>query len=94
VLARGLPADSRVDSVMTTPVVTIDAATDLHEAFGIFRANALRRLAVTEDGRLVGMVTVDDLLIDLSADLSDLVRPVTAETLFGHHDSPLPVTTT
>ena len=34
--------------------------------------------------------TVDDLLIDLAADLVDLARPVTAEVLFGHHDAPVP----
>lgn len=39
------------------------------------------------------MITVDDLLVDLAADLSDLARPVTAEVLFAHHDSPVPATT-
>jgi hypothetical protein len=37
------------------------------------------------------MITVDDLLIDLAGDLADLSRPVTAEAVFGHHDSPVPV---
>lgn len=40
-----------------------------------------------------GTITVDDLLIDLAADLADLARPVTAEVLFGHHEQPLPATT-
>jgi hypothetical protein len=39
------------------------------------------------------MVTVDDLLVGLAGDLADLVRPVTAEVLFSHHDSPVPSTT-
>lgn len=89
-LARDLAADARVDAVMSSPVVTIDADTDLHEAFGLFRSHALRRLAVLRDGRFVGMITVDDLLIDLAADLADLARPVTAEVLFAHRDSPVP----
>jgi CBS domain-containing protein len=91
-LARGLDADARVDGVMSSPVVTIDAEQDLHDAFAVFRENALRRLAVVRDGRFVGMLTVDDLLVDLAADLSDLSRPVTAEVLFGHRDSPVPST--
>jgi CBS domain-containing protein len=90
VMARGQDADIRVDAVMTSPVVTIEADADLHDAFALFRANAVRRLAVVRDGRFVGMVTVDDLLIDLAADLSDLARPVTAEVLFAHHDSQVP----
>ena len=41
----------------------------------------------------VSLFDVDDLVIDLAADLSDIARPVTAEVIFGHHDAPLPVTT-
>ena len=90
-LARKLPADARVDSVMTTPVLSIDADADLRDAFPLLRANAVRRLPVVRDGeRLVGMITADDLLVDLVADLGDLVRPVAAEVLFGHHDSAVP----
>ena len=43
-------------------------------------------------GRFVGMITIDDLLVDLAGDLSDLARPVTAEVVFGHHDYPTPAT--
>jgi signal-transduction protein with cAMP-binding, CBS, and nucleotidyltransferase domain len=92
-LARRLSLEARVDAVMSTPVVTIDADADLHDAFAVFRTNAIRRLAVVREGRFVGMVTADDLLIDLAADLADLVRPVTAEVLFGQHDAPVPATT-
>jgi signal-transduction protein with cAMP-binding, CBS, and nucleotidyltransferase domain len=92
-IACDRPADSRVDSVMTSPVVTIDADADLHTAFAIFRNNAVRRLAVVRDGEFLGTVTVDDLLVYLAADFADLVRPVTAELLFAHHDNPVPATT-
>jgi hypothetical protein len=51
---------------------------------------AMRRLAVLQDGQFVGMIAVDDLLIDLASDLADLARPVTAEVLWGHNDSPVP----
>lgn len=89
-MAMGLSPEARVDGVMSTPVVTIDAEADLHGAFTLFRTHAVRRLAVVRDGRFVGVITVDDLLIDLAADLVDLARPVTAEVLFGHHDAPMP----
>ena len=92
-LARGLTGDARVDGVMTSPVVTISADADLHDAFALFREHAVRRLAVVRDDRFVGMTTVDDLLVDLAADLSDLARPVTAEVLFAHRDSPVPART-
>lgn len=92
-MVQRLAHDARIDGVMSTPVVTIDAAADLHDAFGIFRTNAVRRLAVTDGGRFVGVISIDDLLIDLAADLADLARPVTAEAIFAHRDSPVPAQT-
>jgi CBS domain-containing protein len=89
-LARGLAPDARIDGVMSSPVVTVDADADLHDAFAVFREHAVRRLAVVRGEQLVGVLTVDDLLVDLAADLGDLARPVTAEVLFGHRDSPVP----
>jgi CBS domain-containing protein len=91
-MAHGLTLDARVDGVMTSPVVTIAEDADLHDAFAMFRTNALRRLAVVRGDEFVGMITVDDLLMDLAADLGDLARPVTAEVLFAHHDSAVPAT--
>ena len=92
-LARALPPDARVDGVMSAPLITVDAADDAHDVFAVLRRHPIRRLPVTSSGRLVGMVTVDDLLVHMAADLSDLVRPVTAELLFAQHDAAVPVTT-
>jgi CBS domain-containing protein len=91
-MARGLALDARVDGLMSSPVVTIDAEADLHEACAVFRANAVRRVAITSEGRFAGMLSLDDLLVNLSYDLADLVRPITAEVIFGHRDSPVPAT--
>lgn len=90
-LARGVPPDARVDAVMTSPVVTIDADADLEGAFAVFRSHAVRRIAVVRDDSFIGMISVDDLLINLAANLVDLARPVTAEVLFAHRDSPTPM---
>jgi CBS domain-containing protein len=89
-LASRLAPDARVDAVMTTPVISIDAHADLRDAFRAFAENAIRRLAITDDGAFVGMISVDDLLIDLAGDLAALARPITAETVFGHHDASVP----
>src|SRR4051812_28188195 len=32
-IARGVTGDARIDSMMSTPVVTIDADVDLHDAY-------------------------------------------------------------
>lgn len=91
-VAAGVAPDARIDSVMSSPVVTIDADADLRVAFGIFEQRAVRRLVVERDGRFVGVISADDLLIDLAADLAAVVRPIGAEVLFGHRDSVVPAT--
>ena len=91
-VASGVPLDGRIDSIMSTPVVTVDAAADLHSVCPLFRTHAVRRLPVVDSDRFIGMVTVDDLLMDLSADLADVVRPIAGETLFGHRDAAVPAT--
>lgn len=90
-LARRLDPLARVDGVMSSPVVTIDADADLRDTFRIFHEHAIRRLAVMEGDRFVGVVSIDDLLVDVVADLGELVRPITAEVLFPHRDVPVPV---
>ena len=47
----------------------------------------------SKDGRFVGVLSADDLLIDLASDLAAVVRPIGAEVLFGHRDSSVPATT-
>jgi CBS domain-containing protein len=92
-LARGLSLEARVDGVMTSPVVAIEADADLHDAFAVFRTHGLRRLAVVRGGAFVGMLSVDDLLVDLASDLADLARPIAGEVLFSQRDAPVPATT-
>lgn len=91
-IAKSVASEARVDSLMSTPVVSIDADADVREAFTLFRTNAVRRLPVLRGGKFVAMITLDDLLINVAADLADLSRPVTGEVIFGHHDSAVPAT--
>ncbi len=91
-LARGLPPDSRVDGVMTAPVVTVDVNADVHSVFALLRTHAVRRIPVVRGRQFVGMLTIDDLIIELAGDLADLARPITAEALFAHRETPLPTT--
>jgi CBS domain-containing protein len=82
-IARNLPADARVDAVMSDDLVTLPADADIREAFKIFHSRPLRRIPILEEGRLVGMVTADDLLIDLVGDLAALSRPITGQVIWG-----------
>ena len=92
-LAKGLDPTARIDGLMSAPVTTISADADLHDAFALFRTHAVRRLPVVRGETVVGVLTIDDLLVDMAADLADLARPVTAEVIFGQRDAGLPATT-
>jgi len=83
-LARGLPDDVRVDSVMTADPVVVDADASPARAVHLFERHAVRRLPLVDAGQLVGLLAVDDLLVNTVADLTALVRPITGEVIFGH----------
>lgn len=89
-VAKAMGDDARIDAVMSSPVVTVDAHADLHEVVATFGHHPVRRVAVVSGERLVGILSVDDLLMRTAADLTDLIRPVAAEAQFGHHDPPVP----
>lgn len=89
-IARGLREDARVDAVMSSPALAVDANADLSEAIEAFGHHTVRRLAVVDDGRFVGVVSLDDLLIDAAEQLRALTGPLAREVASPHRDSPLP----
>jgi CBS domain-containing protein len=86
---RAIPVDGRVDSVMTTGVVAFDADGDLHDALNVLRAHRFRRLPLVRDGKLVGLLSTDDVLIDLASRLVDVVHPITGQVLYTEHERDL-----
>ncbi len=62
-MADGVPPDQTcVRAVMSVPVITIDIEQSAHSASDIMAEKGIRHLAVTEEGRIVGMLSVRDLL--------------------------------
>lgn len=92
VMAKGMALDARIDGVMTSPAVAVDADEDVHEVFRRFRTHRGRRLAVVRGRRFVGMVSIDDLVVDLAIDLADLARPIADEVESAQRDSAVPAT--
>ena len=89
-MARGLPLDGRVDSVMTFDPVVAEAVDPPNQAVRLFERYAVRRLPLVAAGQLVGLLGVDDLLVNTVADLAAVVRPITGQVIFGHpepHDT-------
>jgi signal-transduction protein with cAMP-binding, CBS, and nucleotidyltransferase domain len=90
-LARRLPPDARVDGVMSSGVVCVDAGTELSQVAAVLAVHPFRRVPVVEQDRMVGMVTLDDLIVRLANDLHSLTKGVTAQLLFGHAEPQPPV---
>jgi len=73
-LARRLPGDAPVESVMSRRPVTVDAMAGAADAFQLLRDRTLHRLPVVAGDKLVAMVTLDDFAVDPPADLAGLVH--------------------
>jgi len=57
------PSAVTVESVMTNPIITIDIKQTADDANALMSEKAIRHLAVTENNRIVGVLSVRDLLI-------------------------------
>lgn len=63
VVAEGLaPSTTAVGSVMSFPVVTIEGGESLLEAYNLMDEKGIRHLAVTAEGRIVGVISIRDLI--------------------------------
>ena len=56
------PLDHPVKSVMSSPIITIEIDRSAHDASDQMAEHGIRHLAVTQDGEIVGMISVVDLL--------------------------------
>lgn len=67
-VARGLAMDCDVADIMTRAVDTIEIDTELSDAVAWLNATGYRHLPVTDGAKLVGMVSIKDLLWALAGD--------------------------
>ena len=63
VIAEGLdPAKTKVDSVMTKKLVSVDSSEPLEKVFECLAKGQFRHLPVTEGGKVVGILSLTDLV--------------------------------
>lgn len=83
VIAKGLsPDETLIYEVMTKELKTVDYDTDIYTISEIFNKQNIRRLPVTKDGKIVGILTSRDVINKLrysyakkEADSREYVRP-------------------
>lgn len=74
VVGQGLdPKTTPLSAVMTSPVATLTPKDNVIDAIGLMQQRGIRRVPLVEDGRPVGIVTLDDLLLDETAALDYVI---------------------
>jgi CBS domain-containing protein len=67
VVAVGLDASKTpVEQIMSAPILTIEESRTLLDANDLMATSHLRHLGVSRDGKLVGMISVRDLVVFLT----------------------------
>ncbi len=80
VLGRGLdPHTTTVGEVMTAGVVSLALSDTQSSAIRLMQKRSIRRIPLVEGGRFVGIVTLDDLLLDEAAPIDRLAEIVAAQ---------------
>ena len=73
VVAHGLDAAATpLSEIMTSPVASLSPADTHTDAIALMQSRNVRRIPLVEEGRAVGIVTLDDLLLDEAAPLEQL----------------------
>jgi CBS domain-containing protein len=62
-LAKGLsPETTTVRTIMREKLLTIESDQPVREAQAMMKANGVRHLVVTENGKIIGIVSISDLI--------------------------------
>jgi CBS domain-containing protein len=81
VMALGVsPETLTAGDVMSQELVSLHESEELPEATALMHAKGVRRLVIVDDeGSLVGLLTVDDILDVLAEEMSNLAKLVTGQ---------------
>jgi CBS domain-containing protein len=81
VFAEGIGADSPVADHASRPLICGDPEMELEEAAALMVQHRVRRLPVVDDGRLAGIVTIDDIAVRTGN--LEVAQRMTAEVIEG-----------
>jgi CBS domain-containing protein len=73
VVAAGRRAkETSAENVMSQPLVTIEPTDSIEAVIERMRSNGIRRVPVIQDQRVVGLVSLDDLVVQLGSEIDAL----------------------
>jgi CBS domain-containing protein len=83
-IARAYPADGRIDGLMTMGVIALDVDHDLEDLVHVFRDHAVRRIPIVDQDRVVGVVSLDDIMVLVADELSVVSKVLAGQIMFPH----------
>jgi len=66
IAANNLPLDTPVEKIMSSPLITINHDQSISAAAEIMTSKKIRKLAVSDNGEIVGLITSTDLVNQLA----------------------------
>jgi len=66
IVAHNLPSDTAVEQIMSSPLITINFDESISAAAERMTSKKIRKLAVTDNGKIIGLITSTDLVTQLS----------------------------
>ena len=66
IVAHNLPSDTPVEQIMSSPLITINFDESISAAAERMISKKIRKLAVTDNGNIIGLITSTDLVTQLS----------------------------
>lgn len=83
-VAHQYPTDGRVDGLMSMGLIALDADDELNDILHVFDNHAVRRIPIVSHDRVVGVVSLDDVLVSMASDLSEVSKVMAAQIMFPH----------
>jgi signal-transduction protein with cAMP-binding, CBS, and nucleotidyltransferase domain len=81
-IAKRVDPDARIDSLMSMGVIALDADEDAEELFALYAREAVRRVPIVDGSQVVGMITLDDAIVSVSRNLTDLAGVLSTQIAF------------
>jgi CBS domain-containing protein len=66
IVSHNLPSDTFVEKIMSSPLITINFDESISAAAQRMTSKKIRKLGVTDNGKIIGLITSTDLVTQLS----------------------------
>ena len=83
-VARQYPSDGRIDGLMSMGLIALDVGYDLDDLLHVFRDHAIRRVPIVDHDRVVGLVSLDDIMVFVAEQLSGVSKVLAGQIMFPH----------